>query len=42
VVVVVVVVVAVVMALRRWMRSSWRGSSFAAGGKDALGVMAAD
>ena len=32
---------AVVMALRRWMRPSWRGSSFAAGGKDTLGVMAA-
>jgi hypothetical protein len=32
---------AVVMALRRWMRSSWCGSSFAAGGKDTLGVMAA-
>jgi hypothetical protein len=31
----------VVMALSRWMRSSCRGSSFAVGGKDTLGVMAA-
>jgi hypothetical protein len=34
-------VLAAVMALRRWMRSSCRGSSFAGGGRDALGVMAA-
>jgi hypothetical protein len=31
---------AVVMALRRWMRSSCRGSSFAGGGWGTLGVMA--
>jgi hypothetical protein len=33
--------VAVVMVLSRPTRSSWRGSSFAEGGKDRLGVMAA-
>lgn len=32
---------AVVMALRRWMRSSCRSSSFAEGGRGALGLMAA-
>jgi hypothetical protein len=31
---------AVVMALRRWMRSSCRASSFAGGGWGTLGVMA--